>query len=166
MTLHSADLLLVKGAPFVAFCLSETGAEVAWHAEDGVRTGNVATFLGGRTAEVLRLPDPLCKLAAAAFPPSLDPRHGSIPERELTAFLMAGQQAALNEAIPFLLSAARAQIGRNFLADGASEAEHEAAATLFVLNSLRCVECCHGVIPRLGLSSDDLRHGAFLHPVG
>jgi hypothetical protein len=138
--------------------------EVAWHAAEGIRTGAPGDFLSGRTAEILRLPEILQKHAGAAFPASIDPRHASIPEREFTAFLTAGQHAERAEAIPFILEAARAQVGKNFLSEAADAVQQEAAAVVFVLNSLRCVECCHGVIPHSGISCADLRAGSFLKP--
>ena len=160
MSLLPADVLLIPGASFAALCL--TTNEVAWHDVDGIRTGTPEEFLSGRSAEILRLPESLQKHAGAAFPASIDPRHASIPEREFTAFLTAGQRADRDEAIPFILEAAHSQIGINFLSEAATSAQHEAAAVIFVLNSLRCVECCHGVIPHSGLSCADLRAGSFL----
>lgn len=160
MSLLPTDILLVPGPSFAALCMAAN--EVAWHDVNGIRCGTPEEFAAGRAVEILRLPEILQKHAGAAFPASLDPRHASIPEREFTAFLTAGQRAHHDEAIPFILEAAHSQIGINFLSETATPAQHEAAAVIFILNSLRCVECCHGVIPHSGLSCADLRAGSFL----
>lgn len=162
MSLQAGDLLLVEGFPSVAVVLAE--GEVVWHAVDGIRSGNLQEFLGGRSPEVLRLPDPLKRTADGSFPPSVDPRHTSIEERELVAFLLSGQTADLEEVVPWILKAARVQIGHDFLTAEASESEREAASVLFALNSLRTAECVHGVLPRAGMGIDDLRNGNFLRP--
>ncbi len=161
MTLAPADILLAPGLPGAALCLEPDGREVAWHGADGVQSASLEAFLAGRTPEVLRLPDPLRRKAEPAFPPSIDPRHVTVREREFAAFLNAGQPVAREEAMAFIQEAARAQVGRNFLEPGATATEQETAAVVFILNSLRSVECCHGVIARQGIGFADLRRGNF-----
>lgn len=159
MTLQPGDLLLVGDFPSVALALEERS--LAWHDEGGIRSGTPEEFLRGRSVEILRLHDPLKRCAAGAFPPSVDPRHTSIEERELVAYLLAGQTVHREEALPWILKAARAQIGHDFLTPDATPEQKNAAAVLFALNSLRTAECCHGVLPHAGLALSDLQAGNF-----
>lgn len=159
MSLQTGDLLLVDSFPCVALVVGER--ELVWHAENGIRSGTPEQFLGSRFAEILRLHDPLKRQVAGAFPPSVDPRHTSIEERELVAFLLSGQSVLREEVLPWIVLAAKAQLGHDFLTPDAGPEQREAAAVLFALNSLRVAECCHGVIPHGGLNVADLRRGNF-----
>jgi hypothetical protein len=159
MSLCAGDLVLAGGFPCIALVLEE--GLLAWHAADGIRSGTPDEFLAGRNAEILRLPDPLKRQVSGAFPPSMDPRHTSIEERELVAFLLSGQSVLKEEVLPWIIAAAKVQLGHDFLVPDSSAQQQEAAAVLFILNSLRVAECCHGVIPHAALSLDDLRAGNF-----
>lgn len=154
------DLIRTDGFPGVAVALGAD--EVAWHGAEGVVSGSPEAFLQGRAFRTLRLVEPLKRHRAGAFPPSVDPRHSSIEERELVAYLLAGQVAEREEVEPWILKAARAQIGRDFLVPGSDAAQREAASVLFALNCLQVVECCHGVVPHAGLCLADLDAGNFL----
>ncbi len=160
MSLRIGDLVRAAGFPGVAVALGV--GELSWHGAEGVVSGSPEAFLEGRPFRILRLVEPLKRHAAGAFPPSVDPRHTSIEERELVAYLLAGQTAEREEVEPWILKAARAQLGRDFLAPEADASQKEAASVLFALNCLQVVECCHGVVPHAGLCLADLDAGNFL----
>lgn len=164
MSLLIGDLIRAEGFPGVAVVLGAD--EVAWHSFDGIRSGTLADFLEGRAFRTLRLVEPLKRHASGAFPPSVDPRHTSIAERELVAYLLAGQVAERDEVEPWILKAARAQLGHDFLLPESDASQREAAAVLFALNCLQVVECCHGVVPHAGLCLADLDAGNFVTLAG
>lgn len=159
MSLLAGDIVTVPGFPCAAICLDPQ--ELAWNDVSGVVSGTFEAFAQGRDVMILRLPEMLRRRENGAFPPSLDPRHTTIPERELVAFLMAGHPVEREEAIPFVLRSARAQIGHDFLAGDASDALRETASIVFVLNSWLVAECCHGVRIHPALSLADLHKGHF-----
>jgi hypothetical protein len=161
VSLLAGDIVIASGFPCAALCLDSQ--ELAWNDASGVVTGSFDAFAQGRSVEVLRLPDPLRRRLGGAFPPSLDPRHTSIPERELVAYLTAGQPVDRAEAIPFVLKSARTQIGHDFLTDDATDTQRETASVVFILNSWLVAECCHGVTIHSALSLADLRGGHFEH---